>query len=69
MVHPLLMVGDPLLNNPIVNISRSLKGHSSVITIINTSTEEQVVPLLEILDDVKQLTVLVSGINSIHEQG
>ncbi|XP_075154049.1 maltase 2-like isoform X2 [Haematobia irritans] len=50
-------------------VIRHLKGHPSVMTIINTSGEEQMVNLQEVLDDNQPLTVLVSGVNSIYDKG
>ncbi|XP_058984695.1 maltase 2 isoform X2 [Musca domestica] len=59
-----------VISRNVFTVTRSLKGHSSILTIINTSDEEQMVNLLEVLDeDIKQLTVLVSGVNSIYDKG
>ncbi|XP_065356848.1 maltase 2-like isoform X4 [Calliphora vicina] len=58
-----------VFNRNVFAVIRSLKGDKSIITIINVGPEEEVVDLHDILDDVKQLTVLISGANSIYEKG
>ncbi|TMW51456.1 hypothetical protein DOY81_003481 [Sarcophaga bullata] len=58
-----------VLNRHVFAVIRSLKGDISIMTLINVGKENQLVNLLDILDDVKQLTVMVAGVNSNYEKG
>ncbi|KAM7353268.1 maltase 2-like isoform 2-T2 [Cochliomyia hominivorax] len=58
-----------VLSRNVFAVIRKLKSHNSIITLINVGSKEELLDLHEILDDVKQLTVLVSSVNSIYEKG
>uniref|UniRef100_A0A1I8QES5 alpha-glucosidase n=1 Tax=Stomoxys calcitrans TaxID=35570 RepID=A0A1I8QES5_STOCA len=57
------------VNRHVFVVMRHLKGHPSVMTIVNTSGQEQMVDLQHVLDEIQQLTVLVSGTNTIYDKG
>ncbi|KAI8125284.1 Maltase 2 [Lucilia cuprina] len=58
-----------VINRNVFAVIRFLKGHTSIITIMNVGSEEEDVDLDDVLDDIKQLTVLISGVNSIYDKG
>uniref|UniRef100_A0A1B0A4G3 alpha-glucosidase n=1 Tax=Glossina pallidipes TaxID=7398 RepID=A0A1B0A4G3_GLOPL len=50
-------------------LSRSLKNHRSFITLINVGSKPQLINVFNILDDVKHLRILISGVYSKYPVG